>query len=187
TIFKKALFSVRKTAISSIAVSVVSNGCSQEINDKLYQLYKEGYIDELIIETHCIGKINSLLKVLRTIQEPLVTISDADVLFLNGWEEAVLDVFEAFPKAGAVSPVPVFRKHFELTANIWFKYMFSNKLKFTPVKHPEAMAKFANSIGWPWLDQKYKDVYATLIAKNGTDRKSTRLNSSHVKISYAVF
>src|SRR5690606_8634475 len=44
-------------------------------------------------------------------------------------------------------------------------------------EHPpaEALAR--------WL-QRYVDLIA---AKRGLDRKSTRLNSSHVKISYAVF
>src|SRR5690606_41957488 len=31
------------------------------------------------------------------------------------------------------------------------------------------------------------EVFATTPGPNGIDRKSTRLNSSHVKISYAVF
>src|SRR5690606_42137263 len=31
------------------------------------------------------------------------------------------------------------------------------------------------------------DEFANLLAAGGKDRKSTRLNSSHVKISYAVF
>ena len=167
-IFKTALLSVHKTASFPIVVSVISNGSSKTVNDKLYGLYKEGYINELIIETDCLGKINSLLKVLRTIQEPMVTVADADVLFLNGWDHEVFKLFKAFPKAGAVSPVPVFRKHFELTANIWLRYLFSDKLKFTAVQDPEAMTKFANSIGWPWLDKKFKDVYATLKTKNGT-------------------
>jgi hypothetical protein len=55
----------------------------------------------LIIEKDLIGKINSILKVLRTAEERLITITDADVLFVNGWEQAVLNVFEAFPKAGS--------------------------------------------------------------------------------------
>ena len=39
--------------------------------------------------------------------------------------------------------------------------------------------------GWRYAAGLYTAHYATLYLK--TDRKSTRLNSSHVKISYAVF
>lgn len=167
-IFEYCLFSAIKTSITKLKVSVVSNQSCDSVNDRLYALQKKGFIDELIIEKETIGKVNSILKALRTAEEPLITIADADVLFCNGWEEAVVAVFEAFPKAGAVSPVPVFRKHFHLTANIWLRHLFSKKLYFRAVKNTEALTRFANSIGWPWLDEKWKDTIGTLQTKNGT-------------------
>ena len=166
-IFEYCLFSILKTSFTPLKISVVSNGSSDQVNEKLLQLQKKGHIHELIIETEGIGKINSILKALRTADERLITITDADVLFDDGWEKAIIEVFKAFPKAGSVCPVPVFRKHFHLTSNVWYRYLFSNKLKFLPVVNPEAMTKFANSIGWPWLDLKYKDVIATLKGQNG--------------------
>lgn len=181
TIFNHCLDSVKKTASSYLKVSVISNGSCNAVHTKLVDLQQQGLIDELIIEKEPVGKINSILKALRTAQERLITITDADVLFDNGWEKAVVEVFEAFPKAGAVSPVPVFRTHLRLTANIWFRYFFSDKLQFRPVKNPEAMTKFANSIGWPWLDIKYKDAIGTLQAKNGT---IAVLGCSHFVVTY---
>ena len=168
TIFNYCLQSVQKTAISHLKVSVISNGCSSEVNAKLLQLQQQGLIDELIIEKEAIGKINSILKALRTAQERLITITDADVLFDNGWEKAIVEVFEAFPKAGAVCPVPVFRKQLSMTLNIWFRYFFSNKLYFRPVENPEAMEKFAQSIGWTALEDRFKDSICSLESKNGT-------------------
>lgn len=167
-IFEYCLFSVIKTSATPLKISVVSNNSCDSVNDKLYELQKKGFIDELIIEKEAIGKINSILKALRTAEERLITITDADVLFCNGWEEAVSEVFEAFPKAGAVSPVPVFRKHFHLTANIWIRHLFSKRLFFKPVKNSAALTRFANSIGWPWLDEKWRDAIGTLESKNGT-------------------
>ena len=114
-------------------------------------------------------------------QFPFITITDADVLFSNGWEKAALDIFNSFPKAGAVCPVPVFRKHLNLTSNIWFKYLFSNKLYFRPVKNPNAMTRFANSIGWSRLDLKYKDVIATL---ESNDKTIAVLGCSHFVATY---
>ena len=180
-IFTYCLISIHKTAFSNIKVSVVSNGSCNSVNTNLFQLQEEGYIDELIIEKENIGKINSILKALRTAEERLITITDADVLFDNKWEDEVLAVFKAFPKAGSVSPVPVFRTHFRLTSNIWFNYLFSSRLKFRPVKDPESMTLFANSIGWPWLDIKYKDVIATI---KGKDDTIAVLGSSHFVCTY---
>lgn len=181
TIFTYCIKSLIKTSISPLKISVISNGSAASVNNKLLNMQQQGLIDELIIETEGIGKINSLLKALRTVEERLITITDADVLFENGWEEGVLEVFENVPRAGAVCPVPVFRKHYNLTSNIWLKYLFSKKLKFSPVKDPEAMTRFALSIGWPRLDQKYKEVIATLKMKNG---KKAVVGCSHFVATY---
>src|SRR5690554_555992 len=40
---------------------------------------------------------------------------------------------------------------------------------------------------FPVIDESPDDVLGVLLAKDLLDRKSTRLNSSHVRISYAVF
>lgn len=167
-IFECCLFSIVKTSVTKLKVSVVSNNCCDPINERLLQLQKQGYIDELIIEKEAIGKINSILKALKTAQERLITITDADVLFCNGWEEAVVEIFKAFPKAGAVCPVPVFRKQLSFTSNIWMRYLLSKQLYFRPVKNPNAMEKFAQSIGWFSLENRFKDLICTLKAKNGT-------------------
>lgn len=180
-IFELCLFSIIKTSSSILNISVISNGCCKEVNAKLLILYEQELIQELIVESEAIGKINSVLKALRTAEERLITITDADVLFDNNWEYRVLEVFKAFPKVGSVSPVPVFRTHFRLTSNIWFDNLFSSQLKFRSVKDPESMVLFANSIGWPWLDIKYKDVIATLKSKEDI---IAVLGSSHFVCTY---
>jgi hypothetical protein len=180
-IFEYCLLSLLKTSSTNLKISIVSNGSCCAVNKKLFEIQQKLGIDELIIEKEGIGKVNSVLKVLRTVEERLITITDADVLFVNGWEEAVLDVFKAFPNAGAVCPTPVYRKHFQLTSNIWMRYLFSSNLRFLPVKNPEAMTKFANSIGWPWLDEKYKDVIATLSSE---DEIIAMVGCSHFVATY---
>ena len=166
-IFEFCLYSLLKTSATKLKLSVVSNNCCKSVNERLFQLQSQGYIDELIIEKEVIGKINSILKALRTAQERLITITDADVLFCNGWEKAVVEIFEAFPKAGAVCPVPVFRKQLSYTSNIWMRYLFSRRLYFRPVKNPFALEKFAQSLGWDTLENRFKDIICTLQAKNG--------------------
>ncbi|KAF2513558.1 glycosyltransferase family A protein [Flavobacterium foetidum] len=179
-IFKYCLLSVKKTSNSFIKISVVSNGSCAAVNEKLALLFNEDAIDELIIEKRAIGKINSILKALRTADERLITVTDADVLFDNNWEKAVLDVFKAFPKAGSVSPVPVFRTHFRHTGNIWIKHFFSKKLYFRSVKNPEGLTAFAKSIGWSRLDLKFKDVIGTIKANDTT----AVLGCSHFVVTY---
>lgn len=167
-IFELCLNSVIKTSVSKVKISIISNKCCDEVNVRLLNLYHQKYINELIIEEDGIGKINSVLKAVRTSEERLITITDADVLFLNDWENEVATIFRAFPKAGAVCPVPVYRKHLDLTGNIWFDNFFSKKLQFRPVKNPKALEMFAKSVGWEWLEKDWKDVIGTLKAKDNT-------------------
>lgn len=167
-IFEMTLLSLHKTSAYPNLISVVSDSCCEEINRKLLALQEQKLIDELVIQTQNIGKLNAILKVLRTVEEAFITITDADVLFVNGWDTEVFQVFSSFPKAAVVSPVPVFRNQMSYTANIWIDYLFSKKLAFQPVKNPEALEKFAKSIGWDSLEPRFKDVIVTLKGKNDT-------------------
>ena len=187
SIFEMSLKSINKTASSNIAISVVSNGSSDEVNEALLKFYKKGLINELIIEKDVIGKINCIIKVLRTSDERFLTITDADVLFLNGWEDEVMKVFEAFPKASAVSPMPIFRTQNHYTSNIIFDYFFSKRMKFSEVKNPEALTKFAKSIGWEWLDEKWKDVIMTLDAPNNNLKAVVGCNHCTVTYKNEIF
>src|SRR5690606_41352899 len=64
-------------------------------------------------------------------------------------------------------------------------FRFTGRRSVDELGGPIKIAKFSGeqlSLGWqPFVS------FAALISINLADRKSTRLNSSHVKISYAVF
>ncbi len=145
-ILKLCLESLFKTSHSSTYFSIVNNGSCAEVSDYLLKLKQENKIHELI-ETSAIGKLNSILKALSGHQFTLVTISDADVLFLNGWQESTYNVFKKFPKAGAVSPLPSAKSYNVFTSNIIAENFFSDSLKFTAVKDPQSLLMFAKSIG----------------------------------------
>ena len=165
-IFEMTLVSIQKTSLYHNLISVISDNCSPEVNQKLLALKENNLIDELVIESQNIGKLNAILKVLRTVDEDFITITDADVLFMNNWDKEIFKVFSSFPKAAVVSPVPVFRNQMSYTANIWIDHLLSNKIAFKPVKNPEALEKFAKSIGWNSLEPRFKDVIVTLQADN---------------------
>jgi hypothetical protein len=165
-IFEMSIISLINTSAYKSKISVISDACCESVNSRLHKLFMENKIDELILEKHNIGKINSILKSLRTVNETFVTISDADVLFLDNWDEEVFTIFKKFPKAAVVSPTPVFRNHMNYTANIWIDNLFSKKLRFQEVKNPEALEKFAQSLGWNSLENRFKDVIATLESRD---------------------
>ena len=136
-----------------------------------YLLLKENKIQELI-HTENIGKLNAILKGFAGHNIELVTVSDADVLFLANWQRETYQVFESFPKAGSVSPCPNSRLLKYYTANILFEKLFSKSLYFKNVKNPKALKYFAKSIGnsslfnsWnlsKYLTVKHKGVLAVV-------------------------
>lgn len=168
-IFLLCVQSAKKAAVASVPVTVIANGCSQAIHEKLLALVPTGEIDELFIETEQLGKINSIRKAIQASEEPFLTITDGDVLFLKNWDKAVCDVFHAFPKATAVAPVPIHKTFNQYVANIWFDNLFSKKLAFAKAKNPDALERFVQSIGWPYLNDHQKLETLTLKAANGLE------------------
>lgn len=162
TILKLCLESLIKTVHSHTFITVINNGSSQEVADYLENLFREKQIQELT-HTANIGKLNSVLKGLSGGNFDFVTIADADVLFLNGWQQAAYDIFLAFPKTGAVCPTPSSKSFRENTANIWGSLMFSSKLSFRPVADPEGLKAFAHSIGNPgFYNEEHLKKYLTV-------------------------
>lgn len=145
-ILLNCLESLFKTSHPETYFTIVNNGSCKEVVTYLNQLFNNNKINELIHSTN-IGKLNAILKGINGHRFKLITISDADVLFLNNWQKETYTIFENFPKAGLVSPVPSSKmlKHF--TYNIIIDNMFSSKLSFTKVLNPKALLHFAKSIG----------------------------------------
>ena len=144
-ILKLCLESIYLTVHDKTYISVVNNGSCQEVRSYLDDMMRQEKIQE-VIHTTAIGKINAIAKGLSGHHFELVTITDADVLFTNGWQKAVYEIYEIFPKAGMVSTTPNSKMLRHLTENVHFDYLFDKTLKFRPASNPNDMLKFAESI-----------------------------------------
>src|ERR1035438_10834127 len=60
----------------------------------------------------------------------------------------------------------------------WYRKLVANKFDGS---------RFRGSVGRPRVDEETERLVVQMAKENPTDRKSTRLNSSHLGISYAVF
>lgn len=145
-ILKLCLSSLWKTSHSRTYITIVNNGSCEQVVDYLTGLYKEYKIQE-IVHVSNIGYINAMLKGIAGQKFDLITTSDADVLFLNGWQEATYSIFENFPKCGAVCPTPSSRSLRTFTSNLYWDFLFSRKMKFREVLNPDALQKFGISVG----------------------------------------
>jgi len=166
TILKYCLNSLFKTSHSKTYFTVVNNGCCVEVVVYLNMLHQQGQIHE-IVHTTAIGKLNAILKGIAGQQFDLITISDADVLFLDHWQKATYEVFEAFPKTGVVSTTPNPKMLRYYTSNILFEALFSKKIQFTNIKNKEALTAFAHSIGNVNLFKKVHFEYNLTVFNKG--------------------
>ena len=166
SILKLCLNSLFKTSHIQTYFTVVNNGSCCEVRDYLDDLFQNGKIHEVIHTTN-IGYINAMLKGITGQQFPFITNADADVLFLENWQEATYEIYKVFPKTGAVSPTPNSKMLKFLTANIFFEKGLTQNISFSEVKNPQAMESFAKSIGNEKLFSKiHLDKYLTIKRNN---------------------
>jgi hypothetical protein len=102
-ILRLCLESLRLTAAHAAAITIVANGCAPAVTEELTEL---DFVDQLIVNRENRGKIDAVVTVARGSYEPLVTISDCDVLFRRGWLDATEQLFQAFPECGYACPFP---------------------------------------------------------------------------------
>ena len=146
-ILKICLDSLFHTVHDKTYITVVNNGSCDTVVDYLTTLFSEKKINELI-HTENSGKINAVFKGISGNNIPLVTITDADVLFLSDWQTETMNIFSAIPKAGVVGIVPQLKMYLSLSGNTIFDNFFNNRLRFLPLTNPEGIVHFYESIGW---------------------------------------
>jgi hypothetical protein len=179
-ILKLCLESIYLTVHDKTFITVVNNGSCKEVRDYLDNLMHDGKIQE-VIHTTAIGKINAIAKGLAGHHFDLVTITDADVLFTNGWQKEVYDIYETFPKVGMVCTTPQSKRLRYLTENIYFDNLFNSKLKFREVQNPQALKRFAESIGKP---QMFKDIHLKRILSLEKNDVKAVLGAGHFSATY---
>lgn len=145
-ILKLCITSLLKTSHSKTYITIVNNGSCELILDYLNGLHKQNKIQELIHVTN-IGYINAMLKGIAGQNFEIITTSDADVLFLDGWQDASYNLFQNFSKCGAVCTTPSPRSLRTYTANLYWDFLFSKKIKPQNVLNQDALQKFATSVG----------------------------------------
>ncbi|WP_299522932.1 glycosyltransferase family A protein [Winogradskyella sp.] len=168
-IFELCIKSLLKTVHSKTRISLIDNGCCNEASDYLQQLFNtHPEIDQLLKSKINLGKVNAIYSAVKSNLEPLITISDADVMFLDNWQTEVEQVFRSFPEAGMVSPVPssiAYRgKH--LNSTIYYA-LFKGKLDFKTVEDRNGLEKFQESVGRTMYNENHLSKYLVVSNRRG--------------------
>ena len=181
TILKLCLESLFNTIHEKTFITIVNNGSAESVAHYLDLLLKENKIQELV-HTENIGKLNAILKGLVGNDIELVTISDADVLFLPNWQMETMKVFKEVPKAGVVGIVPQFKMYESNCGNVLFDTLFNSELRFIPIKNRADLIRFYDSIGW---DRNYnQDYLAYNLALEINPELNVLIGSGHFVATY---
>jgi hypothetical protein len=181
SILKLCLQSLFATVHSKTFITVVNNGSCSVVANYIKDLHRANQIQEFI-STENIGKLNAILKGIVGNNIEVVTISDADVLFLPNWQMETVKIFAKVPKAGVVGIVPQFKMYESNCGNILFDNLFNSKIRFTAVKNKPALIRFYDSLGW---DRKYNQDYLERnLALKIDDAHIALIGSGHFVATY---
>ncbi|MFD0864108.1 glycosyltransferase family A protein [Sungkyunkwania multivorans] len=166
-ILKLCLGTLLHTINPKTRISIIDNGCCDEVINYLKEQFAaHKAIDQLLHSKINLGKVNALYSAIKSNLEPIISITDADVMFLPGWQEGVEGVLNDFPEAGMVSPVPTSRGYASIyTYSTAYYGLFKGKLAFSDVADPDGMIKFQESIGRQMYEPIHLEKYLTVANK----------------------
>lgn len=179
-VFKLCIESLLLTIHEKSRITIYNNNCHEEVKKYIDEKYLNSeFIDQVFHSKENLGKINAILAASKGNLEPLITITDADVLFKHNWQKAVEAVFCGFSEAGMVSPVPSSKAFSIYTANNWTYSLFKGQLFFDDVLEPDALIKFDQSLG----NQKklYNPIHLKkyLVLKNKKNKTEAVMGCGH--------
>ncbi len=172
SVFKTCLDSLIATTSTTSLITVVNNGSFDKVKNLLHQYLDEGKIDTVIAHKTNIGKIDALIGAARGAREKLITLTDSDILFVKGWQQKTVEIFNTFPKVGSVSPIPGRYGYLYGTTSV-LKSILLKKLQLQLMPIPENFVpynRYLESINWEadsnenteWAVVSYKDVKAII-------------------------
>ncbi len=164
-VLRLCLESLRVTASKKAAVTIVSNDCVPEAIEEIKR--HRDWVDQLLLNRHNRGKIDAVVSVARGSFEPLITITDCDVLFRDGWIEAVEEVFQNFPECGYVCPFPSPAGAWHHTSATLIGALARAELKYEKLVDDLDLDRFARSIGRPDLFKPEHRDAQLIVRRNG--------------------
>jgi hypothetical protein len=149
------LDSLLATSGAETRITVVANACRAEVVDALAGRHRAGAIDQLIVSHDNLGKVDGFLAGARASWEPIVVVSDADVLWRPGWQAALTEILATFPECGVVGAAPLPNLAAYATSATVLEALVDRVIGRRTVVDPEDLTRFAQSVGNPGLFDRY--------------------------------
>lgn len=152
------LESLRLTAGDKVSVTLIANQCADTVMERLNGYFADGWIDQMVINKENRGRIDAVVSAARGAYEPLLTLSDSDVMFKHGWLEAVENLLATFPECGMASVVPHPGTGWHHTTATVLDALSKGELSMAKVVSDEDIDRFGHSIGVPdWVKPEQRN------------------------------
>lgn len=179
-VFKLCLESILLTVHDKTRITIYNNNSNEIVKKYIDLKYSESrFIDQVFHSKENLGKINAILASVKGNLEPIITITDSDVLFKHNWQYEVELILNNFPQAGMVSPVPSSLAFNNCTANNWFYAITRGKLFFGKVLDPKGLQRFDDSLGNEIKFYKKVHLEKYLILKNKSNNQEAVMGCGH--------
>ncbi|MDT0648858.1 glycosyltransferase family A protein [Autumnicola edwardsiae] len=146
-VLERCLNSLSKTINpKTTVITVVNNNCGGAATTLIEKFLKAKKLDKHVIHVENRGKVFVAISEARGSFEEFITICDADVLFFSGWEKAVFEIFENYPQAGVVSPVPSQNLALYHNSSVFYD-KFLNSIQYGKIVPDEDCELFLQGLG----------------------------------------
>jgi len=156
-ILERCLDSVARTAGPETRVTLVANACAPSVVERLVARQQAGLVDQVVISAENLGKVDGFLAGVRGSWEPMVVVSDSDVLWRPGWPAALAAVLRTFPACGLVSASPGPHLVRYATSTLILDAVGRRLLRREAVVDPVELQRFEESVGTPGLFDGQRD------------------------------
>lgn len=147
-VLQLCLASLYASTHNKTAITLIDNASCPEVKDYIQQEFTQGRIDQLISNSINRGKVDPLMSAIRGSYEPLITITDADVLFKPGWQQIGEQKHAAIKNLGMLSYFPTHGIPTEVAFSTLRKCIIPRKMKFAKFTgNPKELLHFYKSIG----------------------------------------
>lgn len=132
-------------------ITLINNNSSNNADIVVQKYLEANQIDKYVLYKENKGKVYAVLNEVRGIFEDFVTITDSDILFFDGWEYAVFDVFKNHPKAGVVSPYPCPYLTFYKNESVFCSNTLKNNIKYGKFVADEDIEMYVKGTNMPYI------------------------------------
>lgn len=146
-VLKLCLDSLLVSIHEKTIVTIINNGSCEEVVRYLRELKDSGRLYRVIDYVSNQGKVDPIISAMKGCRETLITVSDCDVLFMPGWQQAVEQIFRVFPRTGFVSPLPQPSLAYYCSQWSWYYGFTRNYIKRISLPDMDALIGFKKSIG----------------------------------------